>query len=1060
MFVRAGNKYPYLLATLALAGCSAGLSPGNSPLPPTAIVFSGRVMGGQQPVSGAAITLWQVNTTGAAATSMLKTAVTSDANGNFSIAGNYPNASTSCTSTTQVYILATGGNPGLSVGTNNGALALMAALGSCTALQSTTYITINEVTTVDAVFALQQFIGVSEGTPFAEDIATNTTTQSALGMTNAFTTVPNLVSIANGSANSTVGNATMEATKLNTLANILSSCVNSNGTTACQSLFNAVTPSGSIAPGDTIQAALYMAQNPSNNIAGLFALQPATPPFLPDLTTAPYDWSLAATYTSDGLNLPNLLASDASGDIWITDSASSGSEALVELGPNGSPVGSSPFLSGSSVAFDGPQAIVPDTLGNIWISAHSTSSSTGNRLVAYNPTTKAVTAHSGLPSGCDPYALAIDASDNLFFACSALGYLYEYPNLTSGTPSSTNLPTYAISPTQLGALGSESYGMAVDTLGNVWVANTQASGSPSVTEYASGSYSSAANTFTLGSGPVGIAVDHSNNVWAVSSNKLNEYTYSSSGYTAADYTGAGLSTAAYLAIDGNGNIWVANGSPATLSASGPTYVTISEFSNAGLPLTPSISTDVSTGYANQPGGLANATTISSPQPRGLTIDPSGNVWIAGCGASGSCSSTNGSFVMEFIGVASPPIVPLSTAIANNQLGCCGFIPVAPSGTSPTDTAGNVSLQTGSYAVTQDSSQFAFLVTRTGGFKGAISVTYATANGTAIAGTDYTSSSGTLTWADGDSSVRTITVPWLDTSNYSGTKTFNINLSCSSSCPAALSPYASELVSVTDNLTPPSTKFTFNNATSNYYLGLPIDEYGGTGGANGAQFAWQTISDTTLATGFSDPYFYLNSSNQIVFTAPSNGATSSPGAGTNDTRSELREQYYGSGVIDTDDWDSSVGGTLTASCAVNATSVDTDEATIGQIHGQNNPFALLEYKPTSSTQGNIVLQVNSTNTSDSGNASYTIATGINLGAFITYELKLSGGSLTALVNGVSATTMPVTIDSSWVGACGGSSCTYDDGMYFKFGAYSGASNTGNPAGDETQVTFSSFSVTHP
>ena len=35
-----------------------------------------------------------------------------------------------------------------------------------------------------------------------------------------------------------------------------------------------------------------------------------------------------------------------------------------------------------------------------------------------------------------------------------------------------------------------------------------------------------------------------------------------------------------------------------------------------------------------------------------------------------------------------------------------------------------------------------------------------------------------------------------------------------------------------------------------------------------------------------------------------------------------------------------------------------------------------------------------------------------------------------------------------------------GCNFKLGAYSGAPNTGNPAGDQTQVTFSSFSVTHP
>ncbi len=993
-------------------------------------------MGGQQPVVGASITLWQVNTNGSGATSMLISPVTSDANGNFSITGDYPNGSSNCTASTQVYLMGTGGNPGLSPGTNNGALALMAALGPCNALTSSTFVVMNEVTTVASVWALQQFLGVSEGTPFGDDVAVGATSQSVTGMVNAFATVPSLVSISTGTANSTVGNASLEASKLSTIANVLSYCVNSDGTANCQALFSAVTPSGHLLPGDTIQAALYMAQNPSNNVASIFNLQAASPPFQPALATAPFDWSLAITYTGDGLNLPNLLAADAKGNIWITDSASSNAEARVELGPNGVPVGSSPFLAGSNVAFDQPQGVVPDTLGNIWVSAHGTASSTGNRLVAYNPTSQAVAAHVAT-SGCNPYALAIDGTDNVFFACSALGYLYEYPNLTAGTPSSVNLPSYSSSPTQLGALGTQSYGMAIDALGNVWVANTQASNSPSVTEYASGNYSTVANTFTLGSGPIGIAVDHSNNVWAASSNVLNEYVYGSGGYTTTDFTGGGLASGRYLAVDGNGNIWVANGSAVTIS--GATYVTVSEFSNGGLPMTQGLS-------VAQPGGLANATTIANPVPRGLTIDPSGNVWVAGCGLSTSCSSTNGSFVMEFVGVASPPVTPLSTAIANNQLGCCSFTPAPPSGTSASNTAGYVSFQTSSSAFTQNSGQFAFLVTRTGGFKGAISVNYATANGTASAGTDYTSASGTLTWADGDSSVRTITVPWLDSLNYSGTKTFSIALTCTSNCPAAFSPYASELVTVTDNLTPPSTKFNFNGSTIAYYLGLPVDVYGGTGGANGAQFAEQNIVSSTLGGGFSDPYFYLDSSNRIVFTAPSNGATTSPGVGTNDARSELREEYYGAGFSNGSDWDSTIGGTLTASCFVDATSVDTKQATIGQIHGQNQPFVLLQYLPASSS---VAVSILATNTTNSGSTSTTMATGISLGTAINYTLEFSGSVVTVTVNG-NTQTFPV--DSSWTGA--------GNGVYFKLGAYSGAPNTGNPVGDETQVTFSSFSVTHP
>ena len=154
---------------------------------------------------------------------------------------------------------------------------------------------------------------------------------------------------------------------------------------------------------------------------------------------------------------------------------------LVELTPTGTAASGSPFLS-SGAAFDGPQAVLPDTLGNIWISSNSSNGATGNRLIAYSPTTTTVAKYSNLPTGCQPYSVAIDGHDDVFFACSKLGYLYELANTTSGTPSSGNPPSYAASPTtatptKLGALdtadsGNESYGMAVDGLGDVWVANT------------------------------------------------------------------------------------------------------------------------------------------------------------------------------------------------------------------------------------------------------------------------------------------------------------------------------------------------------------------------------------------------------------------------------------------------------------------------------------------------------------------------------------------------------------------------------------------------------------
>jgi hypothetical protein len=72
--------------------------------------------------------------------------------------------------------------------------------------------------------------------------------------------------------------------------------------------------------------------------------------------------------------------------------------------------------------------------------------------------------------------------------------------------------------------------------------------------------------------------------------------------------------------------------------------------------------------------------------------------------------------------------------------------------------------------------FTFIVglTETNGLE--VSVSYATVDGTATAGSDYTAASGTLTWAAGDASPKTVSVTVSgDTSNESD-ETFSVNLS--------------------------------------------------------------------------------------------------------------------------------------------------------------------------------------------------------------------------------------------------------------------------------------------
>jgi len=93
----------------------------------------------------------------------------------------------------------------------------------------------------------------------------------------------------------------------------------------------------------------------------------------------------------------------------------------------------------------------------------------------------------------------------------------------------------------------------------------------------------------------------------------------------------------------------------------------------------------------------------------------------------------------------------------------------------TSSAGAVDLSASTYSAQQTAGSVRATVNRAGGSSGAATVKYATANGTAVAGSDYTSTSGTLSWADGDATSKTISVP-LGATAFTGSKTFTVALS--------------------------------------------------------------------------------------------------------------------------------------------------------------------------------------------------------------------------------------------------------------------------------------------
>ena len=134
------------------------------------------------------------------------------------------------------------------------------------------------------------------------------------------------------------------------------------------------------------------------------------------------------------------------------------------------------------------------------------------------------------------------------------------------------------------------------------------------------------------------------------------------------------------------------------------------------------------------------------------------------------------------------------------------VPVSPAacvpGPAPNPAAGVLQFSAATYALSEGSTTPSIIVTRTGGSSGAVTATFTTSNGSAIAGTDYTSVNATVFFADGDATPRRIGVPIIQNlvAGEPG-KTVNLALSQPGGC-AALGTQATAVLTIRDDDAPP------------------------------------------------------------------------------------------------------------------------------------------------------------------------------------------------------------------------------------------------------------------
>jgi streptogramin lyase len=600
-----------LTGLLLIAGCGgdSGSSSSNTSL-------LGTVQGGRTGVAGATVTLYEAGTAYGADATSLGTATTGS-NGNFTISYTPPKTAA------LLYIVALGGDAGDGA---NSAIGLMGIAGQSNALPES--MVINELTTVAAEWALGQFTdatGSMIGAPSTNATGfANAANQAQANLADIATGGPAAFWNTNGvdEASCAGGSPPVNCDgleRMDTLANILASCVESSGPSLpdCAKLL-----AFTLGSTTTLQAAHFLAIKPTpptTHPNDLFPLQAESPPFTPALAAAPSDgWEIALNFTpsNSGLSGPLGIAIDASGNAWVTNYIGS---SVTEMSSSGVLAGNYNNTNTTGANFDGPNGIAIDASGNAWIANEG-----GNSVTELSSSGAfAGNYNNGNTSGANfdiPAQLAIDASGNVW-APNTSG------NSVTELSSSGTLGGYYnnSNPSGSGFIGPN--GIAIDASGNAWVANYDGN---SVTELSSDG-STASNYNPDGAnfnGPNGIAIEASGNAW-VTNAVGNSVTKLSSDGTLLAYIDnsspgpTGFSAPYAVAIDSVGSVWITN--------------------SDGNSVTERV---VQFGYFI-PAALGSHNDVDN-SPYGVAIDASGNVWTANYG---------GNSVSEIIGLAGAVLTP-------------------------------------------------------------------------------------------------------------------------------------------------------------------------------------------------------------------------------------------------------------------------------------------------------------------------------------------------------------------------------------------------------------------
>ena len=223
--------------------------------------------------------------------------------------------------------------------------------------------------------------------------------------------------------------------------------------------------------------------------------------------------TLVGTYPVGGN--PSRIAIDFLGYVWVTMQGGNDNTIIKLSLLSGQPTFST-FAVGNGVVGDGPNGIAIDSASNVWVTNKGSDTAPGSTVTELN-TLGALIGNPGV--GSEPDSIAIDPYGNVWVtnqgSAAAPGNTITQLNSAGAFLNTFTFPAGITGP----------HGIAIDSAGSVWVTVTNDSNvtdinatlPPGTLLELSPTNGAIDNTFLVGNNPTGIAIDSINNVWVANS---------------------------------------------------------------------------------------------------------------------------------------------------------------------------------------------------------------------------------------------------------------------------------------------------------------------------------------------------------------------------------------------------------------------------------------------------------------------------------------------------------------------------------------------------------------